>query len=143
MEALVKFFLSIKDIDPALMPDETMRALKNYHWPGNVRELKNLVDRSVLLNEGIIQPSHVGDGGTGPAPLSAAAVADAKSALGSITDLGSPFKEAKDRLVSAFEQAYMAALLSRAGSDPSVSELARLSGLDRKHVRTLMERYGH
>jgi len=27
-------------------------ALQHYHWPGNVRELKNVIERSVILNEG-------------------------------------------------------------------------------------------
>ena len=27
-------------------------ALKHYHWPGNIRELKNVIERSVILEEG-------------------------------------------------------------------------------------------
>jgi two-component system, NtrC family, response regulator len=29
-----------------------LQALKNYAWPGNIRELKNIIERSVILNEG-------------------------------------------------------------------------------------------
>jgi two-component system response regulator HydG len=41
---------------PAFSP-EAMQALQEYHWPGNVRELRNVVERAVLLAEGLlIQP---------------------------------------------------------------------------------------
>ena len=32
---------------------EHRETLKSYHWPGNIRELKNLIERSVLLSEGV------------------------------------------------------------------------------------------
>lgn len=31
---------------------EYIQALQQYHWPGNIRELKNIIERSVILNEG-------------------------------------------------------------------------------------------
>jgi PAS domain S-box-containing protein len=34
------------------IPEETMRALVNWHWPGNVRELENFIERSVILSPG-------------------------------------------------------------------------------------------
>ena len=30
---------------------EYLDALKNYHWPGNIRELKNVIERSVILED--------------------------------------------------------------------------------------------
>lgn len=35
------------------IPSETMRALKDWSWPGNIRELENLMERSVILTEGL------------------------------------------------------------------------------------------
>ncbi len=37
---------------PHLGPDY-LRALKSYHWPGNIRELKNVIERSLILREGV------------------------------------------------------------------------------------------
>ena len=34
------------------MQNEYINALKHYHWPGNIRELKNVIERSVILEEG-------------------------------------------------------------------------------------------
>ena len=34
------------------VPDETMKALKNWPWPGNVRELENFIERAVILTCG-------------------------------------------------------------------------------------------
>lgn len=36
---------------PALQK-EYLLALQQYHWPGNIRELKNIIERSVILNDG-------------------------------------------------------------------------------------------
>ena len=58
---LVDYFLDkykIKYSKPNLnISDTAMEALKNYSWPGNVRELENIVERLVVLNNEIIEPS--------------------------------------------------------------------------------------
>lgn len=46
---------SFHDISP-----EAENLLLKYDWPGNIRELKNVVERSVLMNEGwILRPEHL------------------------------------------------------------------------------------
>ena len=61
--ALVWFFVGelgekmgkfIKKISP-----KSMEALQNYHWPGNVRELRNVVERSLILNNGTTLELHL------------------------------------------------------------------------------------
>jgi DNA-binding NtrC family response regulator len=43
---------------------EAERALLEYPWPGNIRELRNLMERTVLLEQGPeLQPSHLHFGG--------------------------------------------------------------------------------
>jgi transcriptional regulator with GAF, ATPase, and Fis domain len=32
---------------------ETMNALQQYHWPGNVRELESVIERAVIISQGI------------------------------------------------------------------------------------------
>ena len=51
-----------------------------------------------------------------------------------------PFTEAKQRSTAEFEQCYLASVLERAGG--SVSEGARIAGLDRTNFRRLLHRYG-
>jgi PAS domain S-box-containing protein len=34
------------------IPDEVMRALREWHWPGNIRELENFIERAVILSKG-------------------------------------------------------------------------------------------
>lgn len=36
------------------IPRETMKALTAWPWPGNIRELENLMERSVILSDGIV-----------------------------------------------------------------------------------------
>jgi DNA-binding NtrC family response regulator len=54
-------------------------------------------------------------------------------------DCSLPFKEAKERLLEEFEAAYVRRLL--AVSDGTASELARLAGIDRKHLYTLAKKH--
>lgn len=35
-----------------LLQKDYLEALQHYHWPGNIRELKNIIERSVILNDG-------------------------------------------------------------------------------------------
>jgi formate hydrogenlyase transcriptional activator len=36
------------------VPAETMSAFRSYEWPGNIRELQNVIERSVILSDGIV-----------------------------------------------------------------------------------------
>jgi DNA-binding NtrC family response regulator len=55
-------------------------------------------------------------------------------------DSDTPFKEAKQRVVDAFEAQYLKALLDKHGDN--VSRSARAAGLTRYHLRELAKRYG-
>jgi DNA-binding NtrC family response regulator len=48
---------NLKRIQP-----ETLAFLEKYHWPGNVRELRNVIERAVILEKGIVlSPSVIPD----------------------------------------------------------------------------------
>jgi hypothetical protein len=53
--------------------------------------------------------------------------------------LDRPFHEMKERLVGVFERAYLAHCLA---ASENLSAASRWSGLSRKHLRTLMTKYG-
>ena len=59
-----------------------------------------------------------------------------------VTDDGelTPLTEAKRRASAAFEKRYLLAVMEKAKG--SVSEAARLSGLDRTNFRRLLQRHG-
>jgi DNA-binding NtrC family response regulator len=102
-------------------------------WPGNVRELRNALERakhmvempeltsSSLLRE-FAQPAAAGGGDLLPASYAR------------------PFKECKEDLVRAFEREYLTRLLARAKGN--VAKAAREAELDRKHLYSLLHKYG-
>lgn len=61
IEILAPYFIRVfaqkmnKPVPP--MSNEFLQALKMHHWKGNTRELKNVIERSVILSDGALQPS--------------------------------------------------------------------------------------
>jgi transcriptional regulator with GAF, ATPase, and Fis domain len=55
---LATYFLSIfsGELNPKKpkLSEEALQALEAYEWPGNVRELKNVIERIVVLNRGVL-----------------------------------------------------------------------------------------
>jgi two-component system NtrC family response regulator len=109
---------------------ETLARLERYAWPGNVRELENLVERAVVLgsaqaldftdSRGEVVSSRKGDSGF-PDPNSL---------------LGLPYREAKDRLVAAFDRLVISAALR--SSEGNVTRAAEQLGMHRKNLHTKM-----
>jgi DNA-binding NtrC family response regulator len=126
---LVADLLRRRGFEPGPLRGPGLELLSGHDWPGNVRELRNVLERALVLSPGAhtfeelrlsLQPQ-----GSGPeVPLR--------------TDL--PFAEAKQALLDVFERHYLRDILSRAGGN--LSEAARQSGLDRKHLRTLARKHG-
>ena len=48
-----KYGVEYKDRLMKISPD-ALRVLQRYHWPGNIRELENIVQRAVIMSDGII-----------------------------------------------------------------------------------------
>jgi DNA-binding NtrC family response regulator len=116
---------------------KTMEKLKRHRWPGNVRELKNFVERAVLLTQGDeIETRFLNASGFQPAEKKEdqGAAPMAKDAIES----GLPFKDAKNRLIEAFEVEYWSTLLERTGGN--VSEAARVAGVHRKSVEYILKK---
>ncbi len=132
---LAEFFLQRfarkcgKKIDPPAPAD--IAALRAYDWPGNVRELENFMERVVIRAAGT-------DAGVASAlgvPLSEAAGREEAP-----YPPGLPFREAKERVVSAFEKRYLSEVLRRA--EGKLTEAARLAGMDNKNFSEKMRRHG-
>lgn len=50
---LFKYGVEYKDRLLSITPD-ALRILQRYHWPGNIRELENIIQRIVIMSDGII-----------------------------------------------------------------------------------------
>lgn len=63
IELLVNYYLEHfssyfgKDLS---VDEVALDILKAYNWPGNARELENVIERAVVLADGIITPEHLG-----------------------------------------------------------------------------------
>jgi two-component system, NtrC family, response regulator len=132
---LVDAFLAGRDVT---VPAETSALLADYDWPGNVRELKNVIERGLsLMGAGrVLGPSLLGvEPPAPPAGAPAAGAVPGWSAIG-----GEGFRDAKERLIAAWERDYVTQLLKRAGGN--VSRAAREGGIDRVYLHRLMKKHG-
>jgi DNA-binding NtrC family response regulator len=89
---------------------------------GNVRELRRLIEETLLRT----------------VRRSSARHDEEQSVTEDMSRL--PFKEAKERLLDAFEKSYVAQLLERAGGN--VSRAADEAGIDRNHLSRLAKKHG-
>jgi DNA-binding NtrC family response regulator len=108
----------------SILSPETQILLRTHHWPGNVRELRNVIERAVRLG---VDPE---------IPASQ----QARPTRSSGADARTPFKEAKENLVSAFERDYLADLLRR--FEGNISVAARESGIGRAYLHRLLKKHG-
>ncbi len=119
---------------PSLHPD-ALEAMTSYAWPGNVRELENAVLHAIALHHGdVIGPESL--------PATVAGRTRSPSSAVNIADdaVLEPLTEAKRRASSTFEKRYLIKAMEK--SKGSVSEAARLAGLDRTNFRRLLQRHG-
>ncbi|MDY7229279.1 sigma 54-interacting transcriptional regulator [Hyalangium rubrum] len=126
---LIAEILRRRGLEPGPIRGPALELLSGHAWPGNVRELRNVLERALALAPGAsrfeeLRPS-LQPVGAGPE-------------LAVRTDL--PFSEAKQALIEHFERHYLRDVLARARGN--LSEAARQSGVDRKHLRALARRHG-
>ena len=113
---LIETIATARGWDATQMSAQTRSLLAGYGWPGNVRELANLVARVLQL---------------GVAPFSETPEASSEEL---------PFKDAKERLLLAFEREYLERLLARC--EDNLSRAARAAGVERVHLRKLLRKHG-
>jgi two-component system response regulator HydG len=119
---------------PVLTPD-ALDALVAELWPGNVRELENALLHAIAFHQGETigiesLPPRIGGRARVDAPPMPPV--DERAHL-------LPLTEAKRLVNSTFERAYLLNVLERAGG--SMSEAARLAGIDRTNLRRLLKRH--
>ena len=120
---------------PPVISAEALEALVEYSWPGNVRELENAILHAVALRRGEeigpeSLPPHIGGRLRG----------NVQAIPSPEDDLAVSLTEAKRRAAAEFEKRYLLRVMEK--SKGSVSEGARLAGLDRTNFRRLLQRHG-
>jgi two-component system nitrogen regulation response regulator GlnG len=118
---------------PLELPLETLACLAEHAWPGNVRELRNTIERALsLLQPGARELPPVLLGLETPGAAAAASEAPAQAS-------GDTFAQARDRMLSTWEQHYLRMLMQRA--DGNLSKASREAGIERTYLRRLLKRY--
>jgi DNA-binding NtrC family response regulator len=129
ISTIVSELLRRRGIDSGAVAGAGFDALVGHGWPGNVRELRNVIDRALALSPGARTFAELRiDVASQPA----------EDGLAVRSDL--PFADAKQAIVEVFEARYLRDLWARCQGN--VSAVARESGLDRKHLRTLLRKHG-
>ncbi|MBL8910099.1 MAG: sigma 54-dependent Fis family transcriptional regulator [Archangium sp.] len=114
------------------LSDKQREQFNSHTWPGNVRELRNAVERlkhvadiPELASENFLREY------SGP---------DKQDGETLPVNYAGPFKDVKDDLIRAFEREYLTRLLSKTRGN--IAKAARDAGLDRKHLYSLLHKYG-
>jgi len=123
--------------------DEAMDSLLGYDWPGNVRELVNVIERATLLCSG----EQIGFEDL-PEDLALTdsinlAVASNPKGDGKVVFpeswLREPLREAREKLNSYFEKAYLVSLLK--ANSGRIGETAKIAGITPRALFDKMQRY--
>jgi DNA-binding NtrC family response regulator len=113
-----------------------------------VRELRNVIERALLLSEATpmgdprdfrpTAPRPATEADPGPPPVPQNVLEEEVMAVP--IDTRSPFKIAKQALVTEFERRYIRRLLAEHGGN--ISAAARVAGIDRMSIHKMLHRLG-
>jgi two-component system nitrogen regulation response regulator NtrX len=118
-----------RDVKP--LTADALRACAAHEWKGNVRELKSAVEQALLLAPGPeIEPADL----FGPAAL------PDKLPATPVSPSGLPFREAKERVVEAFERDFLLGALRRHGGN--ITKAAEEVGMYRQNFQQKMRELG-
>ncbi|MBN1203913.1 MAG: sigma 54-dependent Fis family transcriptional regulator [Myxococcaceae bacterium] len=117
----------------ARLPEKVREQFLGHTWPGNVRELRNALERARHMAD---IPELAGDGLLREFTRETPAVEGDSLPV----EFTGPFKACKEELIRAFEREYLTRLLGR--TKGNIARAAREAELDRKHLYSLLHKYG-
>lgn len=142
-EHFLKSYAQRLGIHQPAMAEHTREALLAYAWPGNIRELENVIHAALLTaRDGLIQPANLrfATAATGSAPLldTTLSTQDPDVALQQLLErlLQDHPPQLHDRIESQLVR------LAFAAAGRNQVQTARLLGVSRNTVRTLLKRHG-
>jgi len=115
-----------------------LRKLEDYDWPGNVRQLRNVVTQHFALGEMPALDAPSVRHGPGSADDHEPGGAPELDALDTIVARDLPFFAARDAVMLAFEQRYVARVLAQHGGH--VGNAAEASGMGRRYFQRIRNR---
>lgn len=135
LPALVEtFFERHPEVGSCRLERSAWTLLERHELPGNVRELMNaLLSAATVADDGLLTAREL-------APALGAQAELRTSGPLELPDASVPFKDAKARVLDAFERRYLVDLLGRNGQN--ISRAAREAGIDRRHLYRLLDKYG-
>jgi len=139
IEVLARHFLEQSHRPGLVISPEVLAKLCAHTWPGNVRELKNVVERGVALSTGGALTVEDIPGPVGASLASPGTSVGKAVAFQTASGKRKTFRDAKAEAVEAFERAYLTDLIRE---HDNLSAAAKSAGMDRKHLRVLLRRYG-
>src|SRR5215471_11120632 len=98
-----------------------MRMLTRYSWPGNVRELEHVIERAVVMTEGLTVAQ------------------DSISVPADGSEPAESFRDRKARMVADFEKSYIEDLLK--DSEGNITRAAEAARKDRRALRLLIRKH--
>jgi DNA-binding NtrC family response regulator len=125
---------------------EAMDVLQRYPWPGNIRELINIVERAVILSQGVVLTVHdlpriiVEQSGATVVPGKGLSPPVPALQLSSDGLLAKPWKEARAQFLSFLERTYVTRQLEEARG--RLNSAAEQSGMSPRTLYGLMKRHG-
>jgi DNA-binding NtrC family response regulator len=138
---LAEHFWSVAMPGGPRIAEELLARFESYAWPGNVRELYNAVLHHAALGDladtgamlasarGATSATHEdGEGGAEPDMVAA------------VIARGLPFPQARQRVLEAFEERYVDAMLEK--HDNNISKAAAAAGIARRYFYTIRTRRG-
>jgi two-component system, NtrC family, response regulator HydG len=112
------------------VPPALLARYESHSWPGNVRELQNAVAQHLATGFVGADPEPERGSVRPPAPT---------DDFGSVLELDLPLPRAKQRILAAFEAAFVARLLTKHGGN--VSKAAAASGVAHRYFQILHARH--
>jgi DNA-binding NtrC family response regulator len=113
------------------LTEEAIRFLVSCQWKGNARELQNEIKRAVIFSKSdLLAPGDFGNCAVGLITTSDSA----------IETNGIDYREAKKKVLAAFNIEYISNLLRR--TEGNVSLAAQSAGVERQSLQHLMRQYG-
>lgn len=136
--SLVNHFLkrynTIRNKDIMGVSPEAMNLLIEYDWPGNVRELENIIERSVIMNEGkFIEVEHLPMDIRGKPGHLNITIPKNKEELKDLK------KKIREKAIEDIEKAFLINALKR--SEWNISEASRQVGMKRQNFQALIRKY--
>ncbi len=121
----------------SMISPQAMSALEKYDYPGNVRELENILERAVVLGDGIILPEHLPESLLQGRPTKGSTSVTETQIL---VDETVSFPVNLEQILTNVEVSYIKAALAQA--DGSKTKAAELLGVNFRSFRYRVQKLG-